>query len=234
MIKILQDWDEVGEAVNYLHKNRLPLHATPQKNWDHYLLADLLRPRDRQLRIVDMGCGPGSTLLLLNKLGFQNLLGLDLRIWPAARVNQIRAFWTSTHKRLPWKMRRRDICETELPPESIDVISCISVIEHGVPLGLFAKECARLLKVNGLLFITTDYWDSCDRRGAAIPTQQCWHLQDRCSISQFIETCSKDRLLLLDNVPLPQCNKAVVNYEGVEYTFIALAMKRVCPQNIRA
>lgn len=227
MIRILQNWDEVGDAVNYLHKNGLPLHATPQKNWDHYLLAGLLSRTEKGVSILDMGCGPGSTLLFLSTLGFRKLIGVDLTIWPSARMNQLRAFRRFKNKRIPWRMRRGDICRTGLPAESIDVITCISVIEHCVPPEAFANECARLLKPNGLIFLTTDYWEETDRMGLNIPSQHSWILQDKTAIKRLIDIFSAHQLVLHEKCSFPTCSRRVVNYEGAEYTFIALAFRKL-------
>ena len=39
MISVLQDWRELGECIETLQRDRLPLHTTPQKNWDHFIDA---------------------------------------------------------------------------------------------------------------------------------------------------------------------------------------------------
>jgi SAM-dependent methyltransferase len=44
--------------------------------------------------------------------------------------------------------------------ECFDILTCISVIEHVQELRPFFRACRMLLKPGGLLFLTTDYWDS--------------------------------------------------------------------------
>jgi len=42
----------------------------------------------------------------------------------------------------------------------LDIITCISVIEHVEEVRKFFRACHMLLKPGGLLFLTTDYWDA--------------------------------------------------------------------------
>lgn len=225
MIKVLQNWHEVGAAVNYFNARALPLHPTPQKNWDHQLLAHLLDHQDRGIQVLDMGSGPAMTLLLLHKMGFRNLMGMDLHIPAAGRLNQAKALWRA-HGRTPWTMRKGNICDTHLPSGSMDFISCISVIEHCVPQKPFAEECARLLRPDGVLFITTDYWESASDAASSIPSQKYWELQDRSTINALIRTCAESGLSLIEHDSFPSCSERVLNYESAEYTFLAVAMKR--------
>ena len=51
MIKVLQDWEEIGNSILNLQKAGLPTHETPQKNWDHFLLYYALAETDRSAAI---------------------------------------------------------------------------------------------------------------------------------------------------------------------------------------
>jgi hypothetical protein len=43
MIKILQNWAEIGEAKKFLNRKGLPRHVdNPEKNWDYYLLYSII------------------------------------------------------------------------------------------------------------------------------------------------------------------------------------------------
>src|SRR5437868_2183255 len=50
-----------------------------------------------------------------------------------------------------------DATATGFDAESFDAITCLSVIEHGVPVDAFLAESARLLLPGGVLVISTDY-----------------------------------------------------------------------------
>ena len=48
------------------------------------------------------------------------------------------------------------LTNTRLPSNHFDIVTCLSVIEHGVDVEAFADEAVRLLKVGGWLFVTFD------------------------------------------------------------------------------
>ena len=53
--------------------------------------------------------------------------------------------------------RYGDVTATGLPDGHLDAVTCMSVIEHGVPLQPFLAESARILRPGGILVISTDY-----------------------------------------------------------------------------
>ena len=50
-----------------------------------------------------------------------------------------------------------DLTATPYPEGSFGAITCLSVIEHGVPLDAMAAEVDRLLKPGGVFLFTTDF-----------------------------------------------------------------------------
>jgi 2-polyprenyl-3-methyl-5-hydroxy-6-metoxy-1,4-benzoquinol methylase len=82
MIQVLQNWQEVETATQALQQSSLPSHLTIQKNWDQWLLAQLLQGShvDRQSKILDLGCGDCCTLEFLSALGYHDLHGIDLTV----------------------------------------------------------------------------------------------------------------------------------------------------------
>ena len=77
MIKVLKNWQEIGEATLSLQRKGLPTHSDTRKNWDLSLLYETIASENRNSRIVDLGCSPGCTLVFLISLGFTNLYGID-------------------------------------------------------------------------------------------------------------------------------------------------------------
>jgi ubiquinone/menaquinone biosynthesis C-methylase UbiE len=53
-----------------------------------------------------------------------------------------------------------DLTNTDFPDNFFDIITCISVVEHGVNEEKYFKEMHRILKKGGLLITSTDYWES--------------------------------------------------------------------------
>jgi SAM-dependent methyltransferase len=50
-----------------------------------------------------------------------------------------------------------DITATTFPDDRFDAVTCLSVIEHGVPLPGFLAEAARILRPGGIMVISTDF-----------------------------------------------------------------------------
>jgi SAM-dependent methyltransferase len=50
-----------------------------------------------------------------------------------------------------------DITDTSYRSGWFDAVTCLSVIEHGVPLERFTAEAARIIRPGGVLVLSTDY-----------------------------------------------------------------------------
>ncbi len=210
-----------------LQRAGLPIHETPQKNWDQHLVWQLVAPLDRATRIVDLGCGEGFALRLLARLGFPNLWGIDYQISKQMRLRQLRGAWRN-HGRVPFRLRRGDLTRTALPPASQDVAICISTIEHGVDTERFFAEAQRLLKPGGRLLVTTDYWEE---PLATEPSTGAfglpWRVFSRGEVADLIEQARRTGLVLTHEGTLPPCGEQTVSWHGWDYTFLAMGFTRL-------
>jgi len=223
VIKVLQNWQEIGDSILNLQREGLPTHGTVQKNWDHFLLYSTLISTDRQSMIVDLGFGEGWTLTFLHALGFNNIHGVDFRIDWRLRVKQLLTMWRQKTLRPPYQLQRANITKTPFQPESYDIAISISTIEHGVDIDRFLAEAGRILKPNGLLFITTDYWDDkirTDRSAQAFGLS--WQVFSRDQIETMVRVASNFGLVLIDKTAIPQCSSRPVLWHNSSYTFIAM------------
>jgi SAM-dependent methyltransferase len=227
MIRVLQDWKEVGTCWLALCRAGLPLHETPQKNWDHALLRDLLEGVPRTARVLDLGCGGGFTLGYLHGLGFRDVTGIDLNIEGRLRLKTWARRVRGRTWRAPWRVLKRDITQTGLPAASADVAVSVSVIEHGVPRRPFLAEAARVLRPGGLLFVTTDYWESFPAnldRGRAFGFT--WDPFDRKTLGDLIAQAAELGLDPVTPGPVPGCGEPTVHWLNTDYTFAAVAWRR--------
>ena len=224
LIRVLRNNTEVEEALLQLRRASLPLHLTPQKNWDHMLIRQLLDGHERDIRILDMGSGDGYTLEFLHRLGFKNIEGLDLSIPWRRRLKRLFRSKKSQNFCATDLIRRGDMCNTGFPEGCIDLITSVSVIEHGVPKRPFLTECSRLLKPNGLLFITTDYWEDIEMRAdhSVQLFSLDWTIQNKAMIQQCISWAHESGLELVEKGGIPEVEAKTVSYYGHDYTFIAL------------
>jgi SAM-dependent methyltransferase len=227
VIRVLQNWHEVGESIMALQCEGLPTHHTPQKNWDHYLLYNALADAGRDLTVVDLGCGEGYTLSFLSSLGFKNVRGIDFTLSWKLRARRALAMARARTIKPPFRLRKADITRTPIRSESCDVAVSISTIEHGVELKGFLAEARRVLKPGGLLFVTTDYWEEkLDTDEGARIYGLPWQVFCRGQIVEMIDAARALGLSLVETTEVPRCSDKTVMWQDTSYTFIALLFNK--------
>lgn len=144
---VLQTESEWEEALDEVKRLKLPPHVSPPKSWDSLAaLSCILKRTSRNAVVLDAGGEKYSQILpWLYLYGYRNLWCVNLAFERSAQWGPIR-------------FEPGDITRTQFGPESVDVITCLSVIEHGVPLRAFFDEASRILKPGGLLIVSTDYY----------------------------------------------------------------------------
>lgn len=227
MIYVLQNWQELGEATLALQSQGLPIHSTAQKNWDHFLLHNLITSKDKHVQIIDLGCGEAHTLKFLHALGFKNIHGLDFKIsWKVRSMQFIRA-WRQKTLKAPFHLRVGDITRTPFHNESYDLAVSISTIEHGVDIEAFLKEASRILKPGGLLFLTTDYWEEkVQANNSANAFGLAWRVFSRDDIELLISLARRCGLVLFQDAVIPACSDKTVFWQDSNYTFISLLFRK--------
>lgn len=226
MIRVLSSWKEIGDSILGLQREGLPTHPTAQKNWDHFLLRELLADKSRKAVIVDLGCGEGHTLSLLHALGFSDIRGVDLQIDWRVRARQLQTMRREKTLRLPYRLHQRDITRTSFPPESHDVAVSISTIEHGVDLRSFLEEARRILKPGGLLFLTTDYWENKIPTNGAHVYGLPWQVFCRDQVEELIASARELGLKPAIETAIPPCSDRPVTWQNSSYTFVAMAFRK--------
>ena len=126
--------------------------------------------------------------------------------------------------------RYGDVTDTGLPSGHLDAITCMSVIEHGVPLEGFLAESARLLRPGGILCVSTDYdQDPPDTTGKVIYGSQVRIFSPQ-EIRDLVETADRHGLELvgtLDDATLSHTERPVHwSRVDLDYTFILLTFRK--------
>lgn len=225
MIKVLKNWLEIGEAVKFLSKKGLPKYPAIEKNWDLYQLYTIVESMDRENKLIDLGCGERLwALKFLYALGYKNLYGMDLFLTMRRRVK----IWRKYSLKAPFHLYKGDLTKTKFPDEAFDLAICISVIEHGVNLEKFLSESYRILKPEGMLFITTDYWEegiyvNDTNRPLGLP----WKIYCKKDIENFVKLSYDFGFSLYKNVSIPDCSDKCVIWNNQEYTFLSIILKKV-------
>ena len=236
MIAILESTSEVDVVCRELTQRKLFLHRTPQKNWDHFQLLRLLQEVPKDARILDLGSGGGDTLRLLHQSGYTNLRGIDLER-PRTKLKQRLRKLVAPGTFAPGSIiERGNICDTGLPAAAFDVLTCVSVLEHGVDVAGFLREAERLLVEDGLLFATVDYWESFDpeahevRAVCGLP----WNIFDRRAAEELVRNARELGLEPVGSSAIPPCREKPVHYAGRDYTFLAVALRKTAGDTARA
>jgi 2-polyprenyl-3-methyl-5-hydroxy-6-metoxy-1,4-benzoquinol methylase len=124
------------KSITIKEKNESFYDLTFRKNdhWkNHYslshyfplwsILVDRLKKNGfKELRILDIGCGPGQVAEMLYENGFKGYTGID---FSSARINFAKS------KNLPYNFIKENVFKTNIWNESaFDIVLCLEFLEH--------------------------------------------------------------------------------------------------------
>ena len=145
----LQTRLESDAATVLVESLGLPSHHDSQKNWDTFkCISYIASLNDLETPVLDAGSGARVVApRWLHQLGYKNVYACD-----------IQGAQKDLYKSIGLRFSVQDLTATNYESDFFQAVTCISVIEHNVPLDAFAREMARILKPGGLLLVSTDYW----------------------------------------------------------------------------
>lgn len=204
-------------AVREARRRRLPLHHDRPKNWDAFgALASVLAHTTRDEAVIDAGSARYSPMLpWLRLYGYRNLTGLNLEFGkPTARDGVV--------------FRHGDVTATELVAGSLGAVTCLSVVEHGVPIDAFLTESARILRPGGVLVVSTDYDADPPDTSGRIAYGQPVRIFGPDGIGEMIGAADDVGLRLLGEFRPEHAERPVRwKRQGLDYTFVRLTFQRV-------
>jgi SAM-dependent methyltransferase len=207
---------ERDDAIAQVKRLGLPVVSDSSKNWDTLAALDcVLSSTSTSAKILDAGAEIYSRILpWLFLYGYTNLEGINISFRDRKRLGPI------TYK-------HGDVTSTDYAPETFDAIACLSVIEHGVDLSAYFKEAARILKPEGLLVTSTDYWqtpiDTRRQQMYGVPV----HIFTQEQIEQAITLAARHGFVLTSKIDL-SCNEKVVHWRAMDldYTFVIFTLRK--------
>ena len=109
-----------------------------------------------------------------------------------------------------------------------DFVTSLSVIEHGVDIQKYFKEMGRILKKDGLLLTSTDYWpEKTINTKCVLSKGTPDKIFDKNEIEAAVVIAKKYGLKLIEPIDYSFMNKVVHwGKTGLDYTFIFFAMKK--------
>lgn len=214
---VLKTTAEYERSVRECRELGLPLHHDRSKNWDSLgAVSTVLHTLGADIRVLDAGAARYSSVLpWLRLYDVRELVGNNLEFTRVTRHGSVQfepGDVTSTHYRDGW----------------FDAVTCMSVIEHGVPLDAFLAESARILAPGGLLVVSTDY----DQMPPDTVGKFAYGVQVKIfgpdDIKAFVESAEKVGLELVGDLALDHSERPVHwTRTGLDYTFIRLTFTRV-------
>jgi len=212
-LKSRAEWQQAFDSAKKLG---IPLHRSPEKNWDHLAAVSTILARSpASARVLDAGAEFYSNVLpALFLYGYRDLYGINLSFTDPARRGSIRY--------LPG-----DLTRTPFPNDFFDAIACMSVIEHGVPLDAYFQEMRRLLKPGGVLITSTDYYPT--------PIDTHGLVAHGCPVRIFSKAEIQSALSLAQQIGLKptgdldlECVEKPIRWEpyGLEYSFVIFTLQK--------
>ncbi|MEW5801278.1 MAG: methyltransferase domain-containing protein [bacterium] len=201
---------------------RLIAHSWPEridigKSWDIQQVIGIIKKGwvGKSAKILDAGCWNSEILQTLYRAGFRNLWGCDLN----PLVHWQRRFWKTRYS-------IQDITATNYPNRIFEMVTCLSVIEHGVDIEQFFVEMSRIIASGGYLLLTFDYYpESIDTEGITafgLP----WHIFDNHDVGQMLKAAQALGFFPIDRVRLPEKIPSPVSWHGRSYTVGFLGLKK--------
>lgn len=215
---VLRSEREVKEAVTEVKSVGLYTHPLTEKNWDHLnALRSILATTTNDAAVFDAGGATYSPLVeWLYLYGYEDLYVYNID-------------FDDDFRRGPIEYVDADFTNTGFDPSTFDVVTSLSVIEHGVPIESMLEECYRILKPGGRLIVSTDFWpdkrDTDDLTTSYGGSTQEWMIYDVDEIETFNDTAAAVGFELTGEVDF-STGDPVVEYWDQEYTFILLEFTR--------
>lgn len=208
MNRFLQTRKEVDECTAWLKKRGLISHFFTCKDFDIANICKELKDGD----LLDMGSSGSWILHNAIRMGIKGKkCGIDLSDHEAP-IDGV-------------EYTKGDLMATPYANESFDTITCLSVIEHEVDFDKLAKECARLLRKGGSLYISFDYWNpkvNTDDVGTKLYGLK-WNILDATDVSKLEVAIGNAGLQMTSNLDWTT-KETVINENfcapyGKRYTF---------------
>ena len=185
------------------------------KSWDVLKTVNFIEENvPRTAPILDMGAFASEILPILHEDRYSNLTGIDLNpnIKKMPHANVVR-------------FEVADFMHTQFEDASFQVISAISVIEHGFKSEPLLAEISRLLRPGGYFIASFDYWpDKVDTSGVSFFGMD-WTIFSGQDVHKFLDEAKSYNLTPCGEIDLTATDKPVKCAEK-EYTFAWLALQK--------
>lgn len=208
MNDFLKTRNEVDLCTQYLIDNNLIQSGLSCKNYDIANVVKELKDGD----ILDMGSSGSEILSNAVRLKLKGRkVGIDLAYEHNNITDEIELY-------------KGDLMFTMFNDKAFDIITCLSVVEHSVDFNKLAKECNRLLRHDGKIFVSFDYWpEKIQTKGILLYNLE-WNILSKEDVEDMVKAFKENGLELTGEIDWTT-QDAVINsafcspMNGISYTF---------------
>ena len=138
----------------YSKVNQKELEGIQRERWKKQFAR--LLPANKNLKVLDIGTGPGFFTIILEELGYKNITGIDVseKMLEVAKENTQKY----GKKDSSIQLIQMDAQKLELKPESFDIIVSRNLTWNLEKPQQAYSEWLRVLKPNGSIFIFDANW----------------------------------------------------------------------------
>lgn len=188
------------------------------KSWDVLKTVHFIENNvGRNASILDLGAFASELPCILHKLNYSKVVGIDLNpdIRKMPYANSVR-------------YEVADFMHTPFTNESFDIITAISVIEHGYNAQALLRELSRLLRVGGYFVASFDYWPEKINSDGIMIFGMDWRIFSEREVRSFLQEAGQYGLIPAGEVDLDSAERAI-NSAGKDYTFAWLVLRKNTP-----
>jgi SAM-dependent methyltransferase len=204
-----------GNLLRKLRLTRTIAVGDAIKGWDILKTVDFISGNFKNnVAVLDMGAFSSEILLLLLRLGYTDLTGIDLNPQltkmpsPGSIRYNVGNFLESTYS---------DGC--------FNAISAISVIEHGYEGEKLFREVSRLLAPGGFFIASFDYWPEKTDSGNERPFGLSWTVFSQDEVREMLVLAANHGLEPVGALDYCAQDKTI-EWGGRQYTFAWLALQK--------
>ena len=232
---VLQSLQQVSDSRKLLRKHHLSF-LTPKwksflrrhrlfpgfnigdevKGWDVLKTIEFIQENiEKDVPVLDIGAFGSEVPLILYKLGFKNIHGIDLNpnILKLQSKNNI-------------NYTIGDFMKTSFNDSSFGAITSISVIEHGFNAKALLHEMSRLLKSGGFFIASMDYWPNKIDTSKTNLFNMSWTIFSKEEIIDFIKLAKNYGLNLYGETHFDASTKPI-SFMNQNYTFGWLVLQKI-------
>lgn len=188
------------------------------KSWDIERSATFIEQNvPRTARVLDLGADSSELPYVLQGSGYRRILGIDRspalrRMPPADGVSFLEA----------------DFHQMPLRQTAVDVVTAISVIEHGYAPERLLAEVGRVLRPGGYFVFSCDYWpEKIDTQGLTV-FGMSWMIFSKQELLALVGLARQFDLHLHGPVDL-DASEAPIRWNDRSYTFAWAVLRKEGP-----